>query len=336
MKRKICLVLFTIGVLLFTGCFNKNENIIDKLKKKVENLDSYHVEGILEVTNNETTYKYNIDVAYEEDEKYRVSLRNQTNNHEQIILKNDSGVYVLTPSLNKSFKFQSEWPYNNSQSYLYQTIINDIENDSDAKVEENESGYIITTKANYSNNKELINQKIYLDKDANITKVEVLNQQGLVKIKMTYENTDDRISFEENYFELSNNMKTSTANTETSTNEKETAKIESIVYPLYIPENTRLESQDTIATEEGERIILTFAGDSPFTLIEESVSVADEYEIISVYGELEFINDTLGSVSTGTVNWISNGVEYYAVSDSLDTTELLEVVNSMSVIPVGK
>jgi len=38
----------------------------------------------------------------------RVSLKNKTNNHEQIILKNSDGVYVLTPSLNKSFKFQSD------------------------------------------------------------------------------------------------------------------------------------------------------------------------------------------------------------------------------------
>ena len=32
---------------------------------------------------------------------------------EQIILKNDEGVYVLSPNLNKSFKFQSKRPYNN-------------------------------------------------------------------------------------------------------------------------------------------------------------------------------------------------------------------------------
>ena len=36
-------------------------------------------------------------------------------------------VRVLTPSLNKSFKFQSDWPYNNSQVYLLQTLLSDIQ-----------------------------------------------------------------------------------------------------------------------------------------------------------------------------------------------------------------
>lgn len=335
MKRKFWGSLLILGLFFLTGCQNNNGNIIEKLKKKINDLDSYQISGLLEVTNNETTYKYDIDVAYEEDEKYRVSLRNKTNNHEQIILKNSTGVYVLTPSLNKSFKFQSEWPYNNSQSYLYQTIINDIENDEEATYEEIDSGYIIKTKVNYSNNKELVSQKIYLDKDANITKVEVLNNQGIVKIRMTYQDVDTRSSFDDNYFELSNNMNCKESCTTDSTGELATSKLDSIVYPLYIPDDTYLESQETIATDNGERVILTFAGENPFTLIEETINTND-YGTISVYGELEFINDTIGSIADGTATWISDGVEYYAVSETLDTTELLEVVNSVSVLPVGK
>jgi outer membrane lipoprotein-sorting protein len=330
--KKVFLVGFLTGIMLFfSGCFNENTNIVEKLKNKINKLDGYKISGTLEVTNNETTYQYDIQVDYEADEKYRVSLKNKTNDHEQIILKNSSGVYVLTPSLNKSFKFQSEWPYNNSQSYLYQTILNDIENDEDATIEEKDDGYIITTDVNYSNNKNLTKQKIYLDKDANITKVEVLNEKGITKIKMTYEKTDNNPSFEKDYFELSNNI-----NQSTTTESKTTAEIDSIVYPLYIPENTTLETQDTIATENGERIILTFEGDTPFTLIEEPVSTNDENEVISVYGEIEFINDTIGSIADGTASWISNGTLYYAVSDSMDTEELLEVVNSVNVLPVGK
>ena len=59
-------------------------------------MDSYYIEGILEVTNNETTYKYDINVSYKKDDNYRVDLKNQTNSHEQIILKNSDGVYVMT------------------------------------------------------------------------------------------------------------------------------------------------------------------------------------------------------------------------------------------------
>ena len=59
-------------------------------------------------------------------DKFKVSLINNSTNHEQVILRNDDGVFVLTPSLNKSFKFQSDWPYNNSQIYLLGSIIDDL------------------------------------------------------------------------------------------------------------------------------------------------------------------------------------------------------------------
>ena len=94
--RKKFLGIMAIGILIFTGCSTKEVDITKKFKDKVKKLDSYHIEGLLEITNNETNYKYDIDVAYQADEKYRVSLKNKTNDHEQIILKNNDGVYVIT------------------------------------------------------------------------------------------------------------------------------------------------------------------------------------------------------------------------------------------------
>ena len=61
---------------------------------------------------------------------------------------------VLTPSLNKSFKFQSDWPYNNSQIYLLQPIMTDISNDKERVFEKTEDGYVITSKVNYSTEKD--------------------------------------------------------------------------------------------------------------------------------------------------------------------------------------
>ena len=40
----------------------------------------------------------------------------------------------MTPSINKSFKFQSEWPTNSSQSYILEAILKDISNDADRSV----------------------------------------------------------------------------------------------------------------------------------------------------------------------------------------------------------
>ena len=158
--KKYLLCIIALLCVLTVGCMKKGENdIVKNLTKKIENSKAYHLTGTLEMVNNENSYLYDVDVSYQKEDNFRVSLKNQTNNHEQIILKNSEGVYVLTPSLNKSFKFQSEWPYNNSQSYLLQSILKDITDDTERTYEENEDGYVFTAKANYSNNPDLIMQK---------------------------------------------------------------------------------------------------------------------------------------------------------------------------------
>lgn len=328
MKKKLLIILMT--VFLMTGCFGRGKkDVIKELEKKVDGLNSYYIKGELEIINNEDNYTYDVEVSYKKEDNFKVDLINKTNNHEQIILKNSEGVYLLTPSLNKSFKFQSDWPYNNSQIYLLQTLIKDIKNDEEKTIEETENGYKITTNVNYANNRNLTKQYIYTDKNANITSVEIVNNNNIIKMKMKFTKIDLGATYKDDYFDLNKNMK----NVETESTIK---TIEDIIYPMYMPENTYLKSQDTINLDDGERVILTFAGEKPFTLIEQTVSVTDDYEMTMVYGDPEILLDTIGSITDNSVSFISNGIEYYAVSEVLDQKQLLEVVNSISVLPVGK
>ena len=330
MKRKILCTIILCCVFV-TGCFGKgNKDIVKILTEKIEKAKSYHVTGELEIINNEDSYYYDVEVSYKKDDLFRVSLKNKTNNHEQIILRNTEGVFVLTPSLNKSFKFQSEWPYNNSQSYLLQILVKDMKNDKDKKVEMKDNTYIIHTAVNYANNKNLVSQNIYVDAKGNVKKVEVLNKEGIVRMRMTYKKIDIGATFDNDYFELNQNMKTGEEVEETS------KTIDDIIYPMYMPENTYLQSQDVVQKEDGERIILTFGGDYPFMLVEETVSVEEEMITIPVYGDPELLIDTVGSITENSANWISNGIEYYAVSETLNGEELLQIVQSISVMPVGK
>lgn len=95
MKRLGFLIFLIMMVIGLTGCEEDNEtDIINKLDKKIEKTDGYQLTGTLKLLNNEETYLYNVEVAYSSEDKFRVSLINQNNNHEQIILRNEDGVYV--------------------------------------------------------------------------------------------------------------------------------------------------------------------------------------------------------------------------------------------------
>ena len=238
-------------------------------------------------------------------------------------------VIVLTPSLNKSFKFQSEWPYNNSQSYLLQTVIQDLKNDENLGFEENNDGYIFTSTVNYANNPNLVKQKVYLDKDLNIKEVIVLNNEDVMQMKMTYNSIDYKATFDDSYFTLKGNM----SNVDTNTTSK---SLDSIIYPMYVPANTYLSGQEKIMVEDGERVILTFNGDSPFMVIQETIKPTEELLTIPMYGEPYIVTGTVGALSDSSVTWVNNGVEFYVVSDVLNTNDLLQVANSIGTLPVGK
>ena len=105
---------------------------------------------------------------------------------------------------------------------------------------------------------------------------------------------------------------------------------------MYIPANTRLTSQDAVEKENGERIILTFDGDKPFMLVQETVSKEDEMTTVLVDGDPLIIADSVAAVNDYSVNWLSNGIEYYVVSSDLNSEELINVAASIAVMPVGK
>ena len=333
MKKWFALMLFLL--LFITGCGSMNlDKAVGDFTKSVEGSKSYHLDGTMEINSGEETFTYNIDVAFLKDDYYKVILVNQTNNHEQVILKNKEGLYVVTPSLNKSFKFDSIWPENSSQSYLLKNLVEDIKDDPEAMFEEIDQGYVIKTKVNYPNNEELAYQKIFFDKDMKINKVEVYNLDDIVQIRVMFKNVDLKAKYKDSDFELGKLIKEDSKKEEKCEGEncdvKTILTIENVVYPLYIPANTHLSGNETIDTEEGNRIILTFGGEKNFVLVEETVAANDELEIIPVFGDPLMLNETIGAMSSNSISWDNGNISYYLVSSNLSSSELVNVAKSLT------
>ena len=346
-------------MLFITGCGKETEeDLIAKFEKSITNSKSYILKGNMEILSNEETFTYSIEANYLKDDYYKVTLVNQTNNHEQIILKNGDGVYVVTPTLNKSFKFQSEWPANSSQSYILSSLLNDIKGEEKISVEEQDKNYILKTKVNYPNNSALTYQKIYFDKNMNLEKVEVYDSEDIVNIKVVFSSIDLKAGLSEEDFlledlidmnaenkkdenkepkEEENNQNTENTEGQNTGNECENEEcdtkssniLDSIIYPLYIPSETYLSNSEEIDTDEGNRMILTFAGDKNFVLIEEVANIANEFEIIPVYGDPVMLSDTIAAKSANSLYWTSENVSYYLTSNDLSTEEMVTIAESL-------
>ena len=134
------------------------------------------------------------------------------------------------------------------------------------------------------------------------------------------------------YFNNNNNFNSTNENN----NNKSTSVIDDIIYPLYIPTGTVLIEEEKVSKDDGERIILTFDGEKPFILVEETISVSDEFSIIPTFGEPFFMFDSVATLSDNSISWISDGIEYYLISDVMSRIELIEIASSVTTIEYDK
>ncbi len=94
--KKIILMLI-VSLFLVSGCGKYSESdVVKDLEKKISKASAYQLDGSLEIVNNDEVYNYDVKVSYKKDNYYKVSLTNTANDHTQVILKNDDGVYVQT------------------------------------------------------------------------------------------------------------------------------------------------------------------------------------------------------------------------------------------------
>ena len=316
------------------GCGKYSENdVIKDLENKINKLNAYKLSGELEIINNDDVYNYDVEVSYKEKKFYKVTITNVDNNHTQVILKNNDGVYVLTPSLNKSFKFQSDWPYSNSQIYLLSALLNDIKNSDNRTFKKIDNGYIFSTNVNYPNNKKLVSQTIEIDKKLNIKEVKVYDSNNIIHMSMKFKSIDYSPTFKDNYFELETIMSTFSSSKEMF---KSVMELDDSIYPLVIPSGTKLVSEEKVQKSDGERVIMTFDGEKPFILVEETANAENEFTIIPTYGEPFQLMDSLGVMTNNSLSWTSNGIEYYIISDVLKQDELIEIAQSINVLPTMK
>lgn len=337
--RKVYLSGLIIFVLSFlVGCANDSEaSIVKKINKNLENIESYYLNGDLTIHNKDDEYNYKVDVYYKDDEYYRVNLLNKDNDHEQVILKNDDGVYVITPSLNKSFKFQSNWPNDSSQIYLIASLYKDIFNSKERVFEKSEDGYRFDIEANYPNNSNLVKQTITFDKDLNLKSVDVFNDNNVLQMSIKFNSIEIDKDIDDSIFNLENII-TKLEDPDKSKDKEDTSvsSIDDIIYPLYIPTGTVLTDEEKVSKNDGERVILTFDGEKPFILVEETVSVEEEFSIVPTYGDPYLLYDTIATISDNSINWISNGIEYYLVSDVMSQIELVDIASSVTQINESK
>lgn len=331
-KWYVLLLAGLMAVLVLSACGAKSqEDVVKELNGKLEELKGYKVKAEMTLQMGTDPQTYDVEIWHMEPSYYRVNLKNAEKDQSQMILRNDEGVFVLTPALNKSFRFQSEWPENSSQAYLYESLIKDIMEDKEAKFNSTKEHYVFETKTRYQNNKMLPLQEITLNKkDLTPVSVKVMDPDRKALVTVKFSEADFKATFDKKDFDMAKNMTGAQldVNVMAELEEQEFA----VKYPAAEIPNVNLIEEKPIETENGKRVILTYEGDKSFTLIQEkAVVMPTAVQATTVSGELVDLGFTIGALSSNSISWTYEGVDYVLASKDLTEEEMVMLARSMEV-----
>lgn len=331
-KKFFWLLAGMIAVMILSACGAKSqEDVAQELKKKVENLAGYKVDATMTLQMGEEPQQYEVEIWHKKPSYYRVNLKNTKKDQSQMILRNDEGVFVLTPALNKSFRFQSDWPQNSSQAYLFESLVEDILQDEDAKFSSTDNHYVFETKTRYQNNKMLPLQEITLNKkDLTPARVQVMDPDRKVLVTVEFHNGDYNAKFEKSDFDMAKNM--TGAQLEIPVMADSADQEFTVKYPSAELVGVELTEEKVVNGANGKRVILTYEGDKSFTLIQEKAkSSPATAAATTVKGELADLGFTIGAITPNSIIWTSEGVDYMIASNDLTEEEMLMLAQSMQV-----
>ncbi len=327
----VVVVLALLGVGVWKVFFS-GKSISDTLKNVNQNLNSYQLEASMELNNGEEQRTFNVNVSYlkkEDQDLFRVSLYDTTLNQEQIMLRNEEGVYVLTPTLNQVYQFKSGWPLNSPKPYIYQSLLEVF--DGDYTTKKVDDGIIVTSEPTYKNAPQYTKQEIKFTKDLVPLWVHLYNDKNEVLVNVTFTKVETGVEFSEDYFNLSKNMDESRQNLSSSTS----STFDDLPLLLTGADMNVSVKDQTNASIDGENVYLvSYEGDVAFTVVQKIIEGSDEMSITEVEGDLVLLVNGFACLDTDKVIYLYNGVECTIYGDNLTVTNYIDIANGLEVVGV--
>ncbi len=353
MRRLAPILVLLLSVsLLLAGCGKKDEgSVVKELDQKIGKLDSYKGAATMTLHTGQQPLTYQLEMWYQNPHYYRIALTNEKKDITQIVLRNDEGVFVLTPHLNKSFRFQSDWPDKQGQVYLYKTLVQSIVDDQERHFTTDGKNYVFDVKANYQN-ASLVRQKIWLQKKTYAPeRVEVSDENGNPVVELNFSEFKFDAKFEKDDFDMNRNMTAwnmqylpafsgndqNTANDQNPAadqNSGKTAKPDKeqgfgVFEPAYIPQNVDLKGMKDIKLGTKPGVLLRYSGKYNYSIME---ARPEEQTVTAMQGTIVDLGYTLGVVmgdQLKTLAWMYDGVEFRLSSGDLPVAEMVKVAQSL-------
>ncbi|WP_239618761.1 LolA family protein [Cohnella mopanensis] len=371
MRRRISWItaIALFSVIFLAGCGSKNaDSIVKDLDKVVTKMESYEGSGTMTLHTGQQPLEYKVEVWYQKPDLYRISLTNAKRDITQIVLRNEEGVFVLTPQLNKSYRFQSDWPDNQGQVYLFQTLAKSILLDNSRQFTTDKDSYVFDVMAGNYQNGSFARQKIWLDQKTYApSHVEVSDANGNKMVEVAFDSFNFDKKFDKSAFDMNKNMgiapnakpsdtgegsaspdssaapnassspeATVTPSDETSAQPDGTGMpAEPVSFSMIepdaeaLPAGVELQDHSDLQIGDSQGVMLRYSGSYDFTIVE---MVAKDRAVTLSAGLVRDLGFTLGHLTEGetkTLTWSNDGVEYRLSSQDLPEEDMIRIAQTM-------
>jgi outer membrane lipoprotein-sorting protein len=326
MRKPWYLVLVSLLILSLTlvGCGKQDqETVLKDLTDLKTHLKSYESKATMTVTANNSQQKYFIETWYQAPHYYRIALGNDQNQITQVIVRNDDGIFVVSPQLKKSFRFKGDWAENQGHVYLYHAAIDRVLQAQDKKFSA-ENGSVSFTMKMEPENPLVSTQRVTLKENGyEPQQIALLDKDNKAIVSVDFDSFKTGVEFKKDAFTPESAMAMAPSGTKPVL---AGAKDFGVIEPRYVPSGAKLlEPQETQSS-----VMLRFAGKDPFTIIEQRPKAVDSNlyngQVVDLWGSTAVLTGNEGD--TRTLQWFHDGVEF-SLTGKMTSGEMIKVAQSM-------
>ena len=325
MKKKYILIGGIVIVAVLCLFIFRPKSFEKKADSVFNDLTSYTLKGEMEINKGEDIKNYIMEVNYkkmDDNQLFKVSLFDKNLNQEQILLRNQEGVFVVTPSLNQIFKFEGDWPLNSPKPYLIQTMF-DVLKQEDTKTEKTKDGTLIKSNVNYPNNKTYKYQEILFDKESKPISVHIYDEDKTLQLQILFSSVEFNNPIEDELFASPKNL-------ENTVSSYVLDKADLPIYPVSVFES-KLVNSNVYEVSGETRHILEYQGEKNFTIVQTLKDIKDETQTVFKSGEMIDTIEMVGFYDGGSCLGYFQNVEMNVYSQDLSVEEMMQVMQSFQV-----
>lgn len=323
MRRKTLSLWLVALVLLLTasGCGRSEGDVLEDLKALKENLKHYKSTAEMKVRVPNVEQVYRIETWFQEPNFYRIQLADAQGRVQQVVIRNEQGVHIVSPQLKKSFRFNGDWAENQGHLYLFGPVIDRILESPD-RTFTREEGTVVFQLVARPENPLVHRQRIALDARTLYPREIVLfDRDGKELVTVEFEQFDPGARFKPEDFDPQRVLAEGPKERPAWTSGSRFGVIE----PAWLPEGWKRVD----IREEGGTVVLRYQGQQGALALTEKRPESLQ-AVLPVSGKLWDLLGVPAVVTEGhakTMYWMHNGVEF-TMTASLPVEDMARIAVS--------